>query len=238
MTNPSLENKRIVVFGATGNVGFGVASAALDAGASVILPARSTRSEAELHDQFAGRDARVVLGDVSDGPAADGLARRIREQHGPIDHVVASLGAWWSGGRLVDQTSETWEEVRRMLLDSHVHAARTMLPLLSGEESAYVIITGEGAVRPLPAASLLTIALGGTLALSRLLRAEHRRGVRVNEVRIASRVEARPRPGVVPARAFGEALLQVLASDVRGAVIPFSSPATFDVHARVHEEDR
>ncbi len=235
MTDSSLKNKRIVVFGATGNVGFGVAAAALDAGATVVLPARSAESASALESQFGGRAARIVVGDVSDGDQADLLAHTVRSQHGPVDHVVASLGAWWNGGRLVDQTSQTWEEVRRMLLDSHVHAARTMLPLLSADESAYVIVTGAGAVQPMRTTSLLTIALGGTLALSRLLRAEYRDGARVNEVRIATRVEAKPRPGVVPARSFGEAVLRVLASDVRGAVVPFRSPETFDPKARLDE---
>ncbi len=236
MTSTLLTSQRIVVFGATGNVGGGVASAALAAGATVILPARSASSAAALRTRYAGQKAHVVLGDVSEGREADDLARRIGAEHGPIRHVVASIGAWWSGGPLVDQAAAEWDDVRRMLLDSHVHAARTLLPLLDGPQASYVIITGAGAVRPRSATSLLSIALGGTLALSRLLRDEYRRGPRVNEVRIQARVETQPRPGVVPARAFGDALLPLLTADVRGAVIPFVDAETFDIHAHLHED--
>ena len=107
MSTSPIQGKKLLVFGASGNVGSGVAAAALDAGATVVLPARSPHTEAELRSKFARADAHVVLGDVSDGRQADELARRIREEHGPLDHVVASLGAWWSGGRLVDQSSQS-----------------------------------------------------------------------------------------------------------------------------------
>jgi NAD(P)-dependent dehydrogenase (short-subunit alcohol dehydrogenase family) len=224
--------ERWVVFGATGNVGYGFAAAALAAGAEVLLPARSERSARELEARFAGEAARVLRADVSNGDEADRLREQVAAQ-GRIDHVVASLGAWWQGGRLVDQSGGTWDDVRRMLLDSQVHAARGLLGLLTEPSQSYLIVTGAGALSTRPAVSLLAIALGGTLALSRQLRAEYRSGARVNELRISARIEVEPRPGVVTSLDFARAVLPLFASDVRSRIVPFGSLEGFSIEHQV-----
>lgn len=221
-----LAEKTVLVLGATGNVGAGVAAAALDAGARVVVTSRSTEGVDALKTAFAGQNVVVLHGDVSDADGARALADRVSA----VDHVIASLGAWWmKPGLLEQQVAADWVDVRRMLLDSHVHAASAFLPRVTSSGS-YTVITGQGALKPMPSAHLLTVALGGTLALSRVLRFEHRaEGCRVNEVRISARVEKLPRPGVVVSLDFGRAVVRLLESDVRSAIVPFARPETFDV---------
>lgn len=215
MTN-ELTGKTVVVLGATGNVGAGAVQGALERGARVIVSSRSADGVAALRKTWAGQNVEVLEGD---------LATQLTE----VDHVVASMGGWWTRpGRFEDQPAASWPEVRGMLLDSHVIAATTLLPKVR-ESGSYTLITGAGAITPMPTAHLLTIALGGTLALSRVLRFEHRSsGCRVNEVRISSRIEKVPRPGVVPSADFGRALTKLLEADVRSAIVPFTRPEMFD----------
>lgn len=226
---------RILVLGASGTLGSGITQAALAAGLRPVLVTRSEESAARLRAEHDPEVTAVVVGEPGTPAGADGLAARLREA-GRIDHVVASMGGWWQDGALTDQSGAEWERVRASLLDSHVHAARALLPLVPVEGGTYTVLTGAGA-EGVARTSLLTVALGGTLALSRLLRhdpAEHG-GRRVNELRISVRVEREPRDGVAAARDLGECLLRVLASDARGAVVPFDGPDGFDPRARADE---
>lgn len=207
-----------VVFGATGNVGHGVAHALLEAGARVLAPTRTEAGAAALRAAFAG--ITPVIGDVSDADGATALAARLIEQ-GPIDHVFVSLGPWWQGGPVAGQPPAEWSVVRGMLLDGHVHAAATLLPHLATRPAAtYTLATGMGAHHVNPGTSLLFVATNGVLALSKVLRAEHAAGpVRVNEVLIRARVEKVPRPGVIPSADFGRRVLASLSGDGRGEVL-------------------
>lgn len=225
-----LHNTTALVFGASGNVGHGAATAFLDAGATVIAPTRTAAGAEALRADFAGRDLRPLLGDISDPQDAPRLRDAILAAHGPVDHVLVSLGSWWQGGALAGQDPAAWTQVRRMLLDGHIHAAALFLPLLAGRPSAsYTVVTGMGAHHHLPGTSLLFVATQGVLGLSRVLRDEHRDGpVRVNELLIGARIEKTPRPGVIPSATFGQAAVAIAShAEVRGQVLRYSDPATF-----------
>lgn len=218
----TLSGKRALVLGATGNVGHGVTSALLDAGATVVAPTRSAERAEALGQTFADRAIEAVVGDVSDVAGAVALVRAIAER-GPIDHVVASLGPWWQGGAVADQDPAEWARVRAMLLDGHVHAATQFLPLLRERPGAtYTVITGMGAHHVMPGTSLLFVATGGVLSLSKVLRAEYEDGpVRVNEVLIKTRVEKAPRPGVTPSVELGQAVAALITSTRKSEVVSF-----------------
>jgi NAD(P)-dependent dehydrogenase (short-subunit alcohol dehydrogenase family) len=227
-----LQGRTVVVFGASGQVGFGVAAAMLRAGARVLLPTRSVTTLAATRDALPPGEAVLVEGDVSDPSGADELRKAIVAAGRP-DHVVASIGSWWMGGRFVEQPAAEFERVRRMLFDAQIHAARTLLPLLSGSAASHTIITGEGAHMVRTGLSLLTIATAGTIALSKVLRTEHAEGPRVNELIIRTRVERTRSPGVVLSEEVGAALVQIATSAVRSAILPFETLAAFSVDKRL-----
>lgn len=218
-----------VVFGATGNVGWGVARALLDRGARVIAPIRSSASAASLEASLGGQTRlHVVVGDPSTLDGARELAR-LAAEHGAVDHVVASMGPWWQKGRIVDQPEAEYRAVMQQSLDCHVFAAQAFLPGLAPRKNAtYTIITGAGAKMSIPGTGLLVVAASGLLGLARMLRAEHADDeVRVNEVMIATRVERAARPGVVPSEQFGAAIGNLLQSGVRGQQLEFQTLERF-----------
>ncbi len=229
----SLTGARVLVFGATGNVGYGAALAFLDAGARVIAPTRSARGVDSLREAFSGRALSPVLGDISDPNDALRLRDEIVGEHGPINHVFAALGPWWQGGAVQRQTPAEWARVRAMLLDGHVHAASLFLSELratraGAEQPSYTVVTGMGAHHYLPETSLLFVATNGVLGLSRVLRHEHARGpTRVNELLIGCRVEREPRPGVVASAVFGRAATELALGVARGEVFRYDGPERF-----------
>jgi NAD(P)-dependent dehydrogenase (short-subunit alcohol dehydrogenase family) len=217
------------VFGTTGNVGYGAALGLLAAGATVIAPTRTPQGADGIRAAFAGRALHAVVGDVSEPDDALRLRDTIAREYGGIDHVFVALGPWWQGGALADQAATEWSRVRAMLLDGHVHAATVFLPLLAKRPgSSYTLATGMGAHRFAPGTSLLHIATHGALALSRVIREEHRAGpTRVNEILIACRIERVARPGVVPSAVFGEAVAAIANHSVRSEVLRYDAPDRF-----------
>lgn len=108
-----------------------------------------------------------------------------------------------------------------MLLDGHVHAATQFLPMLAERPGAtYTIVTGMGAHHVMPGTSLLFVATGGVLSLSKVLRAEYEDGpIKVNEILIKTRVEKKPRPGVTLSTEFGRAVASLITSSRKSEVV-------------------
>lgn len=212
-----------LVFGATGNVGWGVAHALLDAGHTVVAPTRSAKRADALAADFAHDRLHPVVGDPSTEAGAAALRDAVAAI-GPVQHVVASMGPWWQKGPVIEQPEAEYRAVMASLLDCQVFAARALLPdLLDRSGASYTLITGRGGQMSIPGTGLLVIAVCGVYALSRMLRTEHAAdAVRVNEILIGCRIERRAgAPGVVAAADFGAAARAVVEGDVRGQVLAF-----------------
>jgi NAD(P)-dependent dehydrogenase (short-subunit alcohol dehydrogenase family) len=159
----SLNDQTVVVAGATGNVGPFVVRALLERGASV---AASSRSEEKLGglrehlrehvDETSLRRLHTFVGNLGDERGAAVLRRRITEQVGPPDAVVASVGDYVAAPSLLDARAD---ELRRALdasLVAHFVIARTFLPVLRDSGGTYVLLQG-------PLAFELYPGLGGDL---------------------------------------------------------------------------
>lgn len=219
-----------LVFGATGNVGFGAATAFLHAGATVIAPTRSLDGADRLSRDIGAATLHPVVGDVSDPVDAERLRDAILDAHGPLDHVVVSLGPWWQGGALAAQSPAEWSRVRAMLLDGHVHAAELFLSLLenapAGTNPSYTIITGMGAHHVVPGnqpvahrrkrspGALTRPARGAFPGEDPRQRAAHRHADRT---RVAS--------GRCSGKIFGKAPVAIAAANVRSRVLEYRDPS-------------
>jgi NAD(P)-dependent dehydrogenase (short-subunit alcohol dehydrogenase family) len=218
-----LANKRVVVTGVTGNIGWGVAKATLEAGAHVIAIVRSASAiESVTASLGNAKNVSFEVGDLSQPIEAQALRDRIAA-YGDIDHVVAAIGPWWQKGPIIDQPFSEFAPVRAALLDAHVYAATAFLPLLKDRaNSSYTIITGAGAHMEIPGTGLLVVAASGVVALSRMLRSEMASSkVRVNEVLIQTRIEREPRDGVTHAPIFGAKLAGLMNTAIKGKILTY-----------------
>ena len=224
-----MHGQRSVVFGATGNVGWGAAKAFLRAGAEVLLPTRSSEGAQRLQEELSAEgQVKALVVDVSEPGGADTLTREVERRFGAPDHVFASMGPWWQKGPIIEQDADEYRQVMSASLDCQVYAAQGLLPLMVDRGGSYTLVTGQGGHLTIPNTGLLVIAVSGVFGLSRMLRAELAdRNVRVNELLIAARVERTPRKGVVPAEALGQSALQLATSAVKGRVLRFDRPEQF-----------
>src|SRR5436305_5380969 len=86
-----LEGKVAIITGAGGNIGRAIALALAEAGASVVVNARSNRAEADAvarEIEAAGGRALVQLGDVADATAVQAIAGAALKHFGRIDILI------------------------------------------------------------------------------------------------------------------------------------------------------
>src|SRR5476651_1816055 len=91
MANNELTGKVAIVTGAGRNIGRAIALALAEAGASIVVNARSNRAEAEAvarEVEALGRKALVHIGDVADRAAVQAMADAAVGQLGRIDILV------------------------------------------------------------------------------------------------------------------------------------------------------
>ena len=215
-----LDGTTVLVTGATGHVGWGVAHAAAEAGAGIVLTASRDSSAARLRREFPS--ATVVTVDLT-GDAAEGRLRKAIElDGGRLDHVFAPIGSWWQAGPTLEQPSSELAA----LLDTYVVAQHRLLrataPFLSTAGGSYTLVTGAAGHRPIPDAGMLVVAVRAQWGLAEVLRTELADApFRFNELRIRTRIERTARSGVVPSRVAGEAFLALMTGDTRGEVVHY-----------------
>lgn len=221
-----LEGSTVLVFGVTGNVGWGAAKAFLAAGAKVVAPTRSAARAAQLAEEFAGQAFLPLAADISTEAGAAALRDQLLEHHDALDHLVAAIGPWWQKGPVIEQSLGELRAVMATYLESQFLVAKAFVPVLRNRPGAsYTVVTGAAGEMPVPDAGFVVTAAAGLFGLSIMLRAEHQDDpFRLNEFRINCRIEREPRPGVVPSEVAGRAFVDLALSDTHGKVVRYEGP--------------
>jgi glucose 1-dehydrogenase len=183
MTDGPTTPKVAIVTGASSGIGAATARALAEAGANLVLVGRDegrlARTAAEV--QAKGRDALLVIADVTDVGASDRVVQRALDGYGAIDVLIHSAGTF-----VRKPAAETSSEDLDRLLDVHVRApfalTRVALPHLRpgsslvfiGSNLAHFAVSGTSAYAASKAAEEalarnLAVELGG-------------RGIRVNSI--------------------------------------------------------
>ena len=143
-TQNSLQDRIILVTGATGGFGRVVSLACAAQGATVILLAKNLRLTEKLYDDIeqAGYPKPAIypmnLAGASEHDYAE-LAQNIDEEFGRLDgliHCAASLGA---PTPFQHSDAETWYQVHQINLHAPYLLTRAVLPLLKQSDKASVV---------------------------------------------------------------------------------------------------
>jgi NAD(P)-dependent dehydrogenase (short-subunit alcohol dehydrogenase family) len=178
----ALNGKVAIVTGAAQGIGYEVAAALQQSGASVVIADR---------DGAAARDAAVRLGveslqlDVTDSAAVDDAFSEVNARHGQLDIVVNNAGTVLNAAA-EDETDEDWLKVVDVNLNGVFWccraAGRIMLPQGSGAIINTASMSASVVNYPQKQASYNT-SKAGVVMLTRCLAVEWGdRGVRVNAV--------------------------------------------------------
>jgi 3-oxoacyl-[acyl-carrier protein] reductase len=146
-TRTELTGKVAIVTGAGRNIGRAIALHLAEAGAAVVVNARSNKAEADSvvrEIEAAGGKAIAVLGDVADPKSVAALADAALKKFGRID-ILVNNAALRAEKQFDDMTYEDWRAVMNATLDSAFHCVKACLPSLKKNGGAIVNIGGMSA---------------------------------------------------------------------------------------------
>jgi NAD(P)-dependent dehydrogenase (short-subunit alcohol dehydrogenase family) len=178
MTN-SLDGKIALVTGGTKGIGKAIADKLSDAGATVIITARTNPEENQGGQYFIGAD-------LSKPESAKLILKEIIEKYGKLDIIVNNAGANLTpSGGYSSLTDEDWDNELQLNLMSAVRINKALLPLMIEKKSGVIInISMNPAIQPIWEMTMAYSAAKAALnAYSKVLASElGSKGIRVNTV--------------------------------------------------------
>jgi 3-oxoacyl-[acyl-carrier protein] reductase len=151
-----LTGRSAVVTGASQGLGRAIARHFVDAGAGVLLVARSAELLEEVRAELqpragAGQRVETLVGDVARPETADAVAARLRAGFPDFAVLVNNAGVYGPMGPIEDVDWEAWEDAVRVNLFGVVHMCRATIPLLRARGGGKIVnLSGGGATAPLP----------------------------------------------------------------------------------------
>jgi NAD(P)-dependent dehydrogenase (short-subunit alcohol dehydrogenase family) len=221
--------KTILVAGGAGEVGEGIVRQLLAKGHRVVVQSRSMKKINELQDLLGDPEMLVaVQGDIGDEEGVAKVRADIRAMGNGLDGVVATIGSWWSGPKLVDLDLNTYLRVMHDRLTTHFLVARTFLHEIQNHEgSSYTFIHGASGFIPIPKSGPVSIAGAAQVMMKDVFAKEMEdKPVRINLLSmmgsIATRSHPSDDPDAITADDVGSYVAYLADSEVRGQSIKFS----------------
>jgi len=216
-----LNNKVVLITGATGGLGAAVTKAFLNAGALVAGSSRSIKDADFPHPNFTAF------------PAEPALIEKVAAKYGHIDTFVHLVGAFDGGKSTEDTTEEALEKMLDINLKGFFRIAREILPLMKQRNSGTILAIGSrAAVEPSANVSAYALSKAALVSLIKTIAAENKNtGISANIV-LPATMDTAPNRAAMPTADFSKwvqpeqvaAMLVHLASpaaaQVTGAVIP------------------
>src|SRR5215468_1521651 len=139
-----LAGRVAVVTGAGRNIGRAIALTLAEAGASVLVNARSNKAEAEAvarEIEAAGGNALVHLGDVADAKAMQSMADAAVKQFGRID-ILVNNAALRREKPFAEMDYAEWRAILDVTLDGAFHCTKACLPALRKSGAGTIVNIG------------------------------------------------------------------------------------------------
>jgi NAD(P)-dependent dehydrogenase (short-subunit alcohol dehydrogenase family) len=234
---------RYLVAGGAGVAGECVTAELLRRGATVAVPSRSRERLDRLRSGLAAAlrpRLLTILGDVGDPAGVTEVRDRVAGELGPLDGVVASLGAWWEGAPLTEVPYDVWQRILRDNLTAHFLVAQTFLPLLRDRPGGvYVALSGIAALRPIPLSGPISVTDAAQTMLLRVFATELAdEPVRIHEIAILTPVVTRHwpqgdpvEPGWLSGDQVGSYVAEVTTPGFPGTDLQLRLPPDFDIWA-------
>ncbi len=144
MSNNELTGKVAIVTGAGRNIGRAIALALADAGASILVNARSNRAEAEAvarEIEAAGGKAVVHIGDVADAGQVQAMVDVAVGHFGRLD-ILVNNAALRREKPFAEISYAEWREVMNVTLDGAFHCVKACLPHLKQSGAGTIVNIG------------------------------------------------------------------------------------------------
>jgi len=152
-TTRDLENKVILIAGASSGMGRSTALAVAQAGGHVVLAARNAvaLSEAEQAIHAFGGNATPVPVDLTNHDEVNSLVKRIRAELDRIDAAVITVGTNIKERTLSELTSQSWSDMLAINLTASFNITQAIAPVFREQQDGLIIyISSSAAKKPDP----------------------------------------------------------------------------------------
>jgi NAD(P)-dependent dehydrogenase (short-subunit alcohol dehydrogenase family) len=181
-----LQDKVVLVTGATGGLGPTVVRAVLATGARLVLTARKQEALAALVQEEGLAEERTFAwaADLSKVEDVQALLEALAARWGGPDVLFNLAGGWRGGTRLAEMAEGDFHETMQINLLSAFHINRAVLPYMVGRGWGRIVnIASRAAVTPGAKQAAYNIAKAGVVALTASVAAEYgRQGVVANVI--------------------------------------------------------
>ncbi len=179
----SLENKVVIVTGASRGIGLATVISFVEAGATVIA---STRNASEHLSELSKRAPVLpVIANAATDKGAQQLVERAAATYGKVDVLVNNIGAEGSskGSSFLEITDEQWSEMMDVNFMSVVRATRAALPALVEQKGTIVNISSMLTTVPSTALIAYSAAKAAVTNVTKSLAEQYGpQGIRINSV--------------------------------------------------------
>ena len=139
-----LEGRVALVTGASRNIGRTIALALADAGAAVVVNARSAVDESNAvvkEIESRGGRAVVAMADVTDESAVGAMIAAVQKKYGRLDIVVNNAAV--RDARSIDEIDfAAWKRITGIILDGAFLVTKASLPSLRGSDAGTIVNIG------------------------------------------------------------------------------------------------
>jgi 3-oxoacyl-[acyl-carrier protein] reductase len=174
-TTNELDGRVAIVTGASRNIGRAIALALADGGASIVVNARSTKTDADAvarEIEAKGGKALVHLADIANPVAVQGMVDATMTRFGRIDFLINNA-ALRAEDPLDRMTPARWREIMAISLDGQFYCVLACLPhLKKSGGGAIVNLGGLSAFTGSTARTHVVTAKAALIGLTRALATE------------------------------------------------------------------
>lgn len=179
--------KTVIVTGAGGGIGEGMALALGKSGANVVIAARraATGEPVAAEIRRRGGEARCIVTDVSDRASVETMVAQTVETYGGLDSMIhnALSGRSPEGTPLAEIEEDHFDDVVGVAIRGTLYSVRAALPHLKPGKGSIVLLLAHGGVRGHGVVAMYGIAKGMQRGLFKSLAWElGKRKVNVNAI--------------------------------------------------------
>lgn len=139
----NIENKVVIITGASSGIGGETAKVLAQNGAKVVLSARREDRLKKLADEI-GENAAYLKSDVSNIEDMKALVILARERFGKVDALFANAGVM-PGGNMSELKVQDWMSMVNINIVGVLNSMAAVLPEFIAQKSGHIIVTSSGA---------------------------------------------------------------------------------------------
>ena len=140
----SMNDRSVIVTGASKGIGKGIAQVFAQAGCQVLLVARTLADADAAAKEIAGAGGRAssIAGDVTSESDMQKIAAAAMDRHGRLDVLCANAGIY-PQTKLEEMSSEEWDQVMATNLKGNFLSIKACLPHLKESDYGRIVLTSS-----------------------------------------------------------------------------------------------